>query len=552
MPKIPTYSAGNLASEHVGVPQEDKSGQIIAKAFTDLASTTFDIAEKQNKLLKQAELTKLVSQYDSELALKAADIRRNNVSSPDEANRQLEEAQAEMLSRYKETIKDPEVKTRFDAAGTQSNYQERTRTGLWAFGENNKIIQKNHSERIDADISRAAMTDDFNDVINMAWKLDADRETIYQAWGGVSEGSRVIDMSQAALVKSYFYNQLSKGNAFKVLKELDDGRLNPTEYTWKGGEKQQSNGFLPPDQLKTMRDAAVALVRKGKDDSANLTLMGMVSENFNIDEDIRQPIATTEEKINALSFEIDQQRELVANGQVAPEQVASLEKQQKYYETVRAQQLNIVEAQIVPNEEVEADMAGRFATMFKKKEGKPLSFKSTLEEVYQFQKDLLENRDQIDPKNFSKWSALTKAVFQSEIDGRVKGSKFQTKKGFFGFGDMEAAKPEALSASKKLQGVLSEVIKKQGPKATNADTFETMMFFIDELDERNALKDPSVLSLMSQAELDKIGTAASQKAALKKAGLPIYLGVEDTVEKQGRRWRITGFKDGRVWVDPEK
>jgi hypothetical protein len=556
MPRIPTYQAGKLASERTGVGSADTSGVQIAESFTKMAGLVYNAAEdivtKQKALLKQAELTKLSSQYDSELAILAAEIRRNSLSSPDEANRQLQEKQVELSSLYKEKITDQDVKIRFDAVSTQSNFQEQTRTKLWSLQENSKLIQKTHLDRISADISHASQTDSLDDVLNKAWRLDSDRESFHQAWGGVAEGSNAIDRGQEAMVKAYFYNQLSKGNAYKVLKEIQDGRLGPTEYNWKDGEKQQSNGFLPPEDLVKMKADAQAALMKGRDDAAAITLMSVVNENFNIDEDLRAPLSTTEEKINGLTFEIAKQKERVKDNQVAPEQVATLERQQKYLETIRDQQLNLVESKIVANPEVEADMGAKLAGLFKKKPGAGVAFKGKLDEIYQFQQDLVANRAQIDPKNFNKWNALVKTAFQSEIDGNVKGSKLQTQKSWFGIGKLEAKDKQSLSSSVSVQNALSDFIGRQKGDTNNAFIYESMMFFLDELDERNALQDPSVLQLMNQETKHQLMDKASNKAALKAQDLPLYMNVNDTVvDKRGQRHRITGFKDGRVWVDPE-
>jgi hypothetical protein len=546
MPRIPTYTAGKLASEQVGVPSADQSGVIVGQAVTGLANKAATLIEeslsKQRTLLQNAELTKKVSQLDSDMAVSAAEIRQQYLSNPDEGVKQLRIKRQELLDQYKSDITDPDVKLRFDAAGTESLVKGGALDQIWAFQENNKIIQKTHFDRLSSDAAFAGQTDNLDEVLEKAFLLDQDRENFYQAWGGVLEGSKVIDAGQESIIKSYFYNQLTKGNAFKVLKEIDSGRFGP---------KEGSNGLIAPEKLKELRSTAVQMATAGKEDSAALALVQNVQTNFKIDEALQEPLSATEEKINSLSFLIGQRQELADKGEVSPDEINVLKQQLSLLENIRGAQLSRSNMYITPDPDVEADMTARFFGLFPKGNTKK-AFKATMQDVFQFQQDLVKNREKMDPKTFEKLSKLSEAAFQSEIQGFIKGSKFQTKASWFGMGPLESVDKNRLSPSKKIQNVLSGLISNHDPKEGNKQLYETMRYFLDDLSERIDLTNPTDLSALPQADLDLLATTAKRKAKLSQMGLPIYLQNKDTIYRAGSAYNIVGFDpDGMPLVEPK-
>ncbi len=270
--------------------------------------------------------------------------------------------------------------------------------------------------------------------------------------------------------------------------------------------------------------------------------------NFSIDEALKQPISQTEEQINALSFEIAKKRELVTKGEVSPDEVKTLESQQKLLENIRATQMSRNDMYIVPDPTVEAEMTSRFTGLFPKGNTKK-AFKATLEDVFKFQQDLVANRNQLSPKLFDRLSLLTEKSFQDEIHDYVKGSKFKTQKSWFGLGGLEAADKGRLSNSKKLQNTFSEIIAKHDPAKGNVELFETMQFFFDDLEERLNLKDAPSLDALSQDDLSLLVSVAKQKMQLRRAGLPINLRVKDLISRGGRLYHIEAFDtDGMPMV----
>ena len=476
------------------------------------------------------------------MAVASAEIRQQNLSNPNEGVKQLQAKRQELFSQYKNEITDPDVKIRFDAVGSESLFKGGALDKIWAFQENNKIIQKTHFDRMSQDASFAGQTDSLDAVIEKAYKLDADRENFYQAWGGLLEGSKVIDAGQESMVKSYFYGQLSKGNAFKVLKEIQDGRFGPMEG---------NNGLLAPEKLKEMKEVALKMATAGKDDAAALALVQSVQTNFKIDEALQAPISETEEKINSLSFLIGQRQELADRGEVNPEEIKILKQQLGLLENVRASQISRSNMYVVPDPEVEAEMTARFMGLFGKgKGGGRGAFKATMEDVFKFQQDLVSNRDKVDPRFLEKYSALVEAAFQSEIAGYVKGSKFQTRASWFGMGPLEGVGKNRLSSSKKLQNVLSGMIAHHDPKEGNPALFGTMRYFLDDLSERIDLKNPDDLKSLPQADLDKLMTDAKRKYRLNKMGLPVYLQNKDTIYRGGNAYTVVGFDpDGTPRVE---
>ena len=538
MPKVNTYTAGRLASEQVGVPSLDQSGTIISDAVASVASKAVNLIDqsltKQRSLLERAQLNKTVSQFDSDMAVAATDIKQQFLSAPDEGVKQLEVKRKELFSQYKDSITNPDVKIQFDSFGSESLFKGQALDQIWAFQENNKIIQKTHFDRLTQDAAFAGQTDDIEEVFQKAFLLDKDREDFYQAWGGVLEGSKVIDAGQESMIKSYFYGQLSKGKAFKVLKEIEDGRFGPTD----GG-----NGLVNPQDLKTMKATALKMAKAGKDDAAALTLVRTVQENFKIDEALEEPISATEEKINALSFDISRRQKAVDAGEVNQEEVDVLKSQLDMYKNIRSAQLSRNDMYIIPDENVQADLSARYFSLFKKgklQEG----IKATLEDVFKFQQDMVKNRDKLDPAFFKKYLALSESAFQSDIQGFAKSDDFQTKKKFWSDG-LKPKNANQLSSSQKLRDVFTQVIEEHDPAQGNKDLYETMQIFYADLGERLDFQNEEDLAAIPQAELGRMVQDARNKMQLRKIGLPTYLGEEDIIYRGGGSYRIKKFdKDG--------
>ncbi len=546
MPKVSTYYAQNLASEHVGVPQQDRSGVIVAEAVTGLASRAANVlgemVEKQNTMLKRAELSKTVSQYDSEVMLASTEIRQKHMTTPDEGVKELSARRQEIFNTYKDSITDQDVKLAFDAQGSETLYKGQALDQVWAFGQKNQMIQKTHLDRMAQDAAFAGQTDDLNQVLAKAFKLDEDRDIVYGAWGGVAEGENVINQGQESMVKSYFYGQLDQGNAFKVLKEIEDGRLGPTEG---------NNGLIDSATLRTLKNTATKMATIGKDDAAAFALVESVQANFDIDKALQEPISQTEEKINTLSFLIGQKKELAARGEVSPEEIKTLETQQTMLEKVRAAQESRNDMYIVPDPNVDAEMTSRFFALFPKgNTRKP--FKGTLEQVFQYQQDLMDNRSQMEPNNFKKLNQMISKSFQDEING-YKKSKFKTQKSWMGLGPEEAVDKKKLSQSKKLQNVFSDLIAKHDTTLGNKNLFEAMQIFYDDLDEVVDLDDAVGFEAMSQAQLDTLMTGAQRKMQLKRMGLPMYLEAKNVVYRGGIPHEIVGWdSDGMPLVETKQ
>jgi len=206
------------------------------------------------------------------------------------------------------------------------------------------------------------------------------------------------------------------------------------------------------------------------------------------------------------------------------------------------------EMYIIPDPVVDAEMGARFLGLFKKGKGlKP--FKATLEEVFQFQQDLLDNRDKITPSAFKKFNLMTERAFQGEINGFMKGSKLKTKKKMFS-DELKPTDSKRLSTSKKMQNVFSDIIAKHDPEQGNAELFETLQFFYDDLSEILDLDDGPSLEAVSQETLNDIATKSRQKVQFRKLGLPVYTRQKDVIYRGGSPYIITGFDtDGTPMVD---
>ncbi len=547
MAKIPLYEAGKLASSRTNVLPADTTGQELGQAAAQLGQDIYGVQEQQKDILRRAEIVKTASKLNSELATLSLETRRANVETPDEASKQLKEKAYGLVNQYKETLSDPEAKIQFDALGTQSSYEAITQTNMWAFQENNKKIQKNLAERIQTDAYAAAASDDLGFVLGQVDKLGSpeDRRLYYDGWQGMAEGDKVVKTGQRSILNAYFTNQISKGNSFRVLKELDEKQIS---------EGSAISMILGPDEVQKFRSMAKTMLLKGQKDDATLALISSGSKNFDVEKDVSRPVAGTIEEITGLSFDISRQKMLVEEGMSSPELVTSLQVRLRHLEKVREFQMADT-TNITPNEEVEGAVAGKFNALFKWKGSSRKGLKATLEDIHDFQNFLDDSRMQLDPKTYEKFNALTKASFQTEIEGSKKslfGTKQQIDIGPFKFGDAVSTSAGALSSSRKLQKVLSGAMQKYGEPGKNAQNYNELMYFIDALDDLGVLKDENKLSMISEQDLGILMQTSEMKAALQASGLPIYNeGKDQYIVRGGKRYRIDNVINGRIHVVEE-
>jgi hypothetical protein len=343
-------------------------------------------------------------------------------------------------------------------------------------------------------------------------------------------------------------NKIEEGKAFQVLKELQNPRLGAMEYKWADG-RTETSAPLSPEKRAYVEKIAKSALLKANNDAATLSLIDAVEQGFNVDAEQAKPLPTLMEEVNELSFNIGKMREMVKDGAASEEQVKYMEETQKLKQKMiefRVQQSN---DRIVPDQEVEAKISAQFDSLFRMKGKTRGSFKGTLEQVFDFRKALEDNRASMDPKNYERWQFFIQKAFQSDLKGYKDrfGTKQKFEMGPIKLGAMTAKDPASLTGSKKLQDTLQSAIAKYtGPEETLHDSF---FFFMDELDERGALKDDTVLSMMPQKDVDGLMSLAQRKATLKRMGLPLYMQVDDVVTRGNQQYRITGFSNGRVEVE---
>jgi hypothetical protein len=543
--KISTHTAGSLTSERTPIPSADKSGQIVANAVSNLAEKVFTLAEKQKDLRGAAELVKLNAEFAAEYSTEAAKIRQANNSNPDGAYPQLTELHSRLMDDYKGRIQDPDVALRFDASATEYGFREKAATQLWALKENDKLIQKNLVDGLGASIEQAAGAGSIQDVVGLATQLKLNQKVFTDSWGA-AEGSKVVSDGQESMLAAYFTNQISNGNAFQVLKELQDPRLRQeVEYRWADG-KSEKGMLLSPAKLQEVEKIAKAAALKGRDDSASLVLMNFVQQGFDVEAERAKTITQSKEELNALTFQIGKTEELVKEGAASPDELRYLKDQVAVREAALNFKLAESEERIVPNLEIEGQVQAQFQGLFEQKGKKKGSFRATLEQLFDFRKTLEVNRASISPEIYEKLVRSTARAFEADINNFAKKSKFATQKEWFG-DNLKVKDPAVLSSSKKVRSTMETFVSNY--KGDQTRLWDSLMFFTDELDERGMLKDASALAMVSPKDLDAMMSSASRKAALKAAGYPYYMDVKDVIIRNGRKYIISGFNDGRIMVE---
>lgn len=540
MVKIPTYTAGDLPSARTPVPEPDNSGVQLGKDIASFSANVFDVFAKQKELLSQAELSKNISEYDANQYVKANEIRQRNVTNPEQAVKELQAYQAESLNQFKGRITDPDTKVRFDAVAFDSNQKELAKTQLWAVGENSKLIQQTYIDTINQNAHALNDTTDIEQLFEKSHLIgDQDpkklalKENIYRAWGGVTEGDKVIRSSNMANFQAYFLGQLSRGNGFAAIEQLKDPRI--------------AKMNIDSQKVRQMEAWAVKVADADKSNRAALTLAEMVQGNGALyDGVMKGEISLTEiaEKSNALSFQIANKMVEVQEGKATPEELKTLQGQQRVLELLQDARMTRDRGRVVADPAVSASMQTQFNSLFALNKKKKPSIVGGLDEVFQFQQDLLANRNQIEPAEFDRMMRFAEVAFQDEIQGVIKNSKLSVGKSWFGMGPQTDIKdPKALSGNGKLRTVMADVVSKTTPRYGQEFAYETLRFFMDDLEEKGDLKDPMVLGSLSRSALQDIMKGAQAKAQLKKLGLPVHLKVKDAVVVNGASFDITSFDE---------
>lgn len=540
MAKIPTHIAGDLASARTGVPGPDTSGIELGQSIAKFGADIHGVLSKQQELLSQAELSKSISEYDAKQYVTAAEIRQRNVTNPEQAIKELQAYQAEALNEFKGKITDPDAKLRFDAVAFDSNQKELAKTKIWAVGENSKLIQQKYIDTINQNAHALNEIPDIEQLFEKSHltgeqdeKKLALRDNIYRAWGGVTEGEKVIRSSNEANFKAFFLGQLSRGNGFAALEQLKDPRIAKLN--------------LDPQKVRQMEAWAMKVADADKSNRAALTLAEIVKDNGALyDGVMKGDISLTEitEKSNALSFQIANTMADVQEGKATPEELQTLQGQQRILELLQEARMTRDRGRVVPDPDVSSQMQAQFNSLFALNKKKRPSIVGGLDEVFRFQQDLLANRNQIEPREFDRMMRFAEVAFQDEIQGVIKNSKLSVNKSFLGFGPQTDVKDtKALSGDPKLRTVMADVVGKTTPKYGQEFAYETLRFFMDDLEEKGDLKDPMVLGSLSKTALQEMMRGAQAKAQLKKLGLPVHLKVKDAVVINGASFDITSFDE---------
>lgn len=545
MAKIKTYDA-NIRSSLVGVPSPDTSGEELGQGVYKAASAIYDIQKKQTDLLNEATLVKTRVGYDADLTTASMQIRRDNADDPDKAVQLIQDKQFEIVSKYKDTLNDPDLRTRFDAMAYESNQQELVRSKTWALEQKGALVQQRTIDSFNDTAHYLNTTEDFNQLFNKSFLSDdidpnklASRKLVYQAFGGLAEGEKGIHMANKANFTGYFLGQLSRGRGFEALQELQDPRV------------AKLAGVSPQD-VATMRTKALRVADATRSNASAATLATFVGDNAKLFDDVMQgkkSLTDISEASNALSFQIVNKKAEVAEGRADISELQTMEKQQRILELLQDARMTRDRAFSVTDEGVTAEMGAKFNGLFSKDKKQNPSIIGKLDSVFQFQQELLEKRNQIDPAKFDQWARFAEVAFQDEVTGVTKRAGLGTRKTWFGLGATGIDKTDKLSANGKIRGAMENVVERtmndknlrvpEGDRQSFA--YETLRFFMDDLEEAVDIKNPETMSLVGQDKINEMVGRAQQKAQLKRLGYPVHLKTKDPVLVNGYNYMITGF-----------
>jgi len=548
VPKIPFYTAGNLASEKTGVGSVDKSGAIISEAVVGLGEKVYSLAadmyQKQDAALKQAQLAKAISSYDAAVFEKQVEIKQQYAADPDKAILLLEGEKEVLRGVYGDEFKDPESKIKFDSLAVQTNNKAKALDFAWAVQEKSMLIQKTVLEEVNSNARRLAAGGTLDTLFSLAFvrgeqeddMKQARRASRYSGWMSAAKAEAIIDTENQSYFNAYFTGMAERGQWYEAIEQLDDPRL--------------ASMGIKPEQIAKTKTGLQTAAAAGQKTEAFSVLNRFVAGNAELaDATLRGDISLSDltERTNRLSYQVGQARQSVKDGRMDPEALATMERQLLVENALLKSRMDKDGAFFERDEATEGELAAEFSRIFKQGKGKSATIAKTLADAHMFQEKLIQNQAKVDPKAFQTWMRVTEQAFALEGSGMSPKNTFGMQKSWFGVGGPELKNKNRLSAVPKLNEVLGRlsaqtakdqkwVEKRKGvPNAAQEYTMDMQRFFFDEIEKLNPniLSDAQVWKDIQKPAIDKAYLSAVEKAKLKAMGLPVNLQINDPVTING-------------------
>ncbi len=530
MGRIPEFFRGPAASARTGIPSADTSGATIAGAVKNLADTFFtgiaNMEAASKKLVDDSTRARALGEYTTEYLSGSEQIKRDNITNPEEAQRQLKEFRGELKNKYVEGLTDRGLQQQFAFDVDNVNLQEDIRDVVWKIEQSQLISQKNYADRISADAATVSQTPSYEEYLKKIDQFQAEEvigNNLSQAFGGLKEGQKVLDDGMESITRGFISGKISRGEGFEAAQHLLRGDFDPfitaevkTELI-KSVDQAQA-GEVTRSNFLQAADAAIDIFETSKDVISNE--MGIVK---------------LEEKISETSFALNQP-------DISEERKSVLTKQQKLLMRFRDIELDSISILATDDIETKADLMSDYQFLIDYENGQN-SLMTTLDKVLDFQRNATEAYydKKLSEATYNKWMIFAGVAIQNDITEGMReeksGFKVPNVGGLAGIGTKSP-----LSETKKIRQNLTDILKHSNKTLGREHAVDTLDFYMDGLnDQLNG--DLTDLTLINDETHNTLVKNAKAKATLKHLGFPVYLTVGDKVPANGGMFDIVKFDE---------
>lgn len=529
MARVPEYFRGPLASERTGTPGIDLSGAQIAQSVEGMANTFFRAAEvlakEQKRYQDQSTVVKGTGDFMIGLAENSDRIRQEHAMDPDQAVMKSSEAYNDLKQRQLSGINDGPLRQQMAAQFDQVLTQQRVKDTTWKLQQQRLVTQKNYADTLNTGAeslgSEGATYAKYWDAV----KKWSDKRTDFGQVFGLDKMDGMVEMGREAYTRAFVNGKISNGQSLEAKALLEGGKFDP---------------FIT-DKTKTELSATIDKAYKGEIQKSKFTAFSQAAaENYDLAKQYSAgelDIFMVEEKISQTSFEEAQARQ--SN---APEEVIQAkQKQREFLLQLRDLRLEEIATQVSEDDlDTSTVLWGAFNQLVSRQtvEGQTtVNMLGNLDQLLDFQQQATRAHyeKKITKATYDRWMSFSKAAAYNNVSDENAFNK-----GWFG------ATQSTPNVSKEYAAALKDIAGDVGGldplTQTEVDpvwALDAFNFYVDEIQDRSM---GDVENFQANKEtMNQILHRAKAKASLKKAGLPVYLNVGDSIKTFAGHYTLKGF-----------
>lgn len=529
MVKIPTYTAGHLASEQVGVPAQDQSGVIVGNAIAGLAGKAATLIEeslsKQRDLYRDSQKAKILGEYASQMVMEADQIRTTFSKEPDKAVMQLKEYRNELKSSYLAKVDDSLMKQEMDATLTNLNTRELLQDLTWQADQINMLTRLNFSERISNDAKFLSGPVSYLDYIDRIDSLLDSRDVIISSFRNPTEGAKFVENGIEAGTRGFIYGKIDRGESFEVAQFLASGKF---------------DRFITSEVKLELEDRVEAAL-KGEQKRSKVRLAAEVSDSvFETIKSLDQKsLPQLEDEIGDIQFRLEQAKVLKN-----PVEEKIYQDKFEIYTLLRDAKLEAIATTAKDDVKTKGGFLSDFQRLVKTEDGES-TLAGTYDEVLDFQKKATQAfyDGKLSKDTYSSWMVFTQAALSEGVANHIVPRRWAgiPQEGLA----TEASKknPEVLSRNPVIKKGMHQVLSGFSRDTKHPeDAMRALEFFMNAVYQQTDGNLGAASDLTDEA-LANLVQYSKRKAMALKLGVSGDHKIGDILQEANGSWEIIGVRE---------